>query len=482
MNRKACVIGAGPNGLAAAIVLAQAGLQVDVLEAEPTPGGAARTMELTLPGYLHDFGSAVYPLGAGSPFFSSLPLRDYGLEWIHSPAPLAHPLDDGTAVMLERDLSDTEASLGVDGKGWRKLVQPFVERWSELAPDVLRPVPSFPKHPWLMARFGMSALLPARAIARKFRSERTRALFAGLAAHSFLSLDEPLSAAFGMLMVVTAHAVGWPIPRGGSQSLTDALCRYLAIFGSKVKTSSRVETLSALLGYDLILCDVTPRQLLKLAGKRLSAHYKHSLQTYRYGPGVFKVDYALHAPIPWKASDCSRAATLHLGGSFEEIAASEQAVRDGRHADRPFVLLAQPSLLDPSRAPQGKHTAWAYCHVPNGSNTDVLSRLEDQIERFAPGFRDCVVARRVFSPADLERMDANLVGGDIGGGVMDIRQFLFRPTWRHYATSAKDIYICSSSTPPGGGVHGMCGYHAAKMALSRLNLSYAVEKVSASAV
>jgi phytoene dehydrogenase-like protein len=359
----------------------------------------------------------------------------------------------------------------VDGQGWRKLLQPFVERWSELAPDVLRPVPLFPKHPWLMARFGMSAVLPARAIARRFRSERTRALFAGFAAHSFLSLDEPLSAAFGMLMAVSAHAVGWPIPGGGSRSLTDALCRYLATFGSKITTSSRVETLSALPGYDLILCDVTPRQLLKLAGKRLSDHYRRRLQTYRYGPGVFKVDYALHAPIPWKASDSSRAATLHLGGSFEEIAASEQAVRDGRHADRPFVLLAQPSLLDPSRAPQGKHTAWAYCHVPNGSNTDVLSRVEDQIERFAPGFRDCVVARRTSSPADLERMDANLIGGDIGGGVMDIRQFLFRPTWRHYATSAKDIYICSSSTPPGGGVHGMCGYHAAKMALSRLNPS-----------
>jgi len=322
MNRKACVIGAGPNGLAAAIVLAQAGLQVDVLEAEPTPGGAARTMELTLPGYLHDCGSAVYPLGRGRHF-----------------------------------------------------------------------------------------------------------------------------------------------------SHTDALCRHLAILGSDVKTSSRVATLSALPGYDLFLCDVTPRQLLKLAGKRLSDHYKHRLQSYRYGPGVFKVDYALHAPIPWKASDCSRAATLHLGGSFEEIAASEQAVRDGWHADRQFVLLAQPSLLDPSRAPQGKHTAWAYCHVPKGSNTDVLSKLEDQIERFAPGFRDCVVARRVFSPADFETMDANLVGGDIGGGVMDIRQFLFRPTWKHYATSAKDIYICSSSTPPGGGVHGMCGYHGAKMALSRLKLS-----------
>ncbi len=482
MNRKACIIGAGPNGLAAAIVLGQAGLQVDVLEAEATPGGAARTMELTLPGYRHDFGAAVFPLGAGSPFFSSLPLRDYGLEWIQPSAPLAHPLDDGTAVVLERDLSDTEASLGVDGKVWRKLMQAFVERWSEFARDVLRPVPAFPRHPWLMARFGMSAILPARTIARRFHNERTQALFAGLAAHSFLSLDEPLSAAAGLLMAVLAHAVGWPIPGGGSQSLTDAQCQYLATLGGKVKTSSRVETLSALPGYDLTLCDVTPRQLLKLAGERLSDRYKHRLQAYRYGPGVFKVDYALHAPIPWKASDCGRAATLHLGGSFEEIAASEQAVREGRHADLPFVLLAQPSLFDSSRAPQGKHTAWAYCHVPNGSNTDVLRKLEDQIERFAPGFRDCVAARCVSSPADLERMDANLVGGDIAGGVMDIRQFLFRPTWKHYATSAKDIYLCSSSTPPGGGVHGMCGYHAAKMALSRLKLNHAVERTRASAI
>jgi phytoene dehydrogenase-like protein len=489
MNRKACVIGAGPNGLAAAIVLAKAGLQVDVLEAEPTPGGAARSMELTLPGHLHDFGSAVYPLGIGSPFFSSLPLGDFGLEWIHSPAPLAHPLDDGTAVMLERDLSSAHASLGVDGKVWQRLVQPFAERWSEIAPDMLRPLPSIPRHPWLMAGFGMNAILPAKAIARKFQSERTRALWAGLAAHSFLSLDEWLSAAPGLLLAILAHAVGWPIARGGAQSLTNALCRYLATLGGAVKTSSRVESLSGLQSYDLILCDVTPRQLLKLAGTRLSDGYKRRLQTYRYGPGVFKVDYALHAPIPWKAPDCSRAATVHLGGSFEEIAASEQAVRAGRHADRPFVLLAQPSLFDSSRAPKGKHTAWAYCHVPNGSDLrgrdplrkdilsedmlikDVLSKLEDQIERFAPGFRDCIAARHVFSPADLERMDANLIGGDIGGGVMDIRQFLFRPTWKHYATSAKDIYICSSSTPPGGGVHGMCGYHAASKALARLKFS-----------
>ncbi len=469
MSRKVCVIGAGPNGLAAAIVLAQAGLQVEVLEAESTPGGAARTLELTLPGFRHDFGSAVYPLAAGSPFFSSLPLVDHGLEWIHSPAALAHPLDDGTAVMLERGLDETRDSLGIDGPAWDKLMRPFAEHWTEFAPEVLRPVSFIPRHPWLMARFGMVALRSARAVASRFRHERTRALFAGLAAHSFLSLDEPLSAAFGILMAAPAHAVGWPIPRGGAQSLTNALCEYLSTFGSKVKTSSQVQSLAALANYGLLFCDLTPRQLLDVGGQRLSDSYKRRLGKYRYGAGVFKVDYALNAPIPWKADDCLRAATVHLGGTFEEIAAAEKAVRMGQNADRPFVLLAQPSLFDSSRAPLGKHTAWAYCHVPNGSNVNVLEKVEDQIDRFAPGFRECILARRVFSPADLESMDANLVGGDIGGGAMDIGQFLFRPTWRHYATSARDIYICSASTPPGGGVHGMCGYHAAKMALSRWN-------------
>jgi phytoene dehydrogenase-like protein len=467
MSGKACVIGAGPNGLAAAIVLAQAGLQVDVMEAESTPGGAARTLELTLPGFQHDFGSAIFPLGAGSPFFSSLSLKNHGLEWIHSPAALAHPLDDGTAVMLERDLDETSDSLGIDGRVWDKLMRPFVKHWAEFASEVLRPVSFIPRHPWLMARFGMVALQSARAVARRFRNERTRALFAGLAAHSFLSLDEPLSAAFAILMAVPAHAVGWPIPRGGAQSLTNALCGFLSTLGSKVKTSSPVRDLAALANYDLLLCDLTPRQLLKVGGQKLSRSYKRRLGKYRYGAGVFKVDYALNAPIPWKAPDCLRAATVHLGGSFEEIADSERTVRMGEHPDRPFVLLAQPSLFDSSRAPVGKHTAWAYCHVPNGSKVSMLEKLEDQIERFAPGFHQCILARRAFSPADLENMDANLVGGDIGGGTMDIRQFLFRPTRRHYATSARDIYICSSCTPPGGGVHGMCGYHAAKVALRR---------------
>ena len=468
MGRKACVIGAGPNGLAAAIVLAQAGVQVEVLEAESTPGGGVRTLELTLPGFHHDFGSAIYPLGAGSPFFSSLSLNNYGLEWIHSPAALAHPLDDGTAVMLERDLGETVNSLGVDGAAWDRLMRPFVEHWSEFAAEILRPVSFLPRHPWLMARFGMVGLRSAEGVARRFRSGRTRALFAGLAAHSFLSLDEPLSAAFGILMAVPAHAVGWPIPRGGAQAITNAMCGVLSGLGGKVKTSSRVQSFSALGDYDVILCDLTPRQLIAVGREKLSDGYRRRLERFRYGPGAYKVDYALNAAIPWKAADCLRAASVHLGGGFEEIAASEKAVRDGQPAERPFVLLAQPSLFDSSRAPAGKHTAWAYCHVPNGSKVNMLEKLENQIERFAPGFRECILARRVFSPADLESMDANLVGGDVGGGVMDIHQFLFRPTWRHYATSARNIYICSASTPPGGGVHGMCGYNAANMALPKL--------------
>jgi len=468
MTRHACVVGAGPNGLAAAIVLAQAGMQVEVWEAQPKPGGAARTLDLTLPGFHHDFGSAIYPLGAGSPFFSSLPLGDYGLEWIRSPAALAHPLDDGTAVMLERDLTEMDKSLGVDGVAWDKLMRPFVENWTEFAPELLHPVPFVPKHPWRMARFGWIAVRSAEDISRRFRSDRTRALFAGLAAHSFLGLDEPLSAAFGMAMAIPAHVVGWPIPRGGAQSITNALCGLLNTLGGTVRTSSPVHDLADLPNCELILCDLTPRQLLAVSKNKFNDNYKHKLKQFRYGAAAFKVDYALNAPIPWKSPDCLRAATVHLGGSFDEIAASEKAVRNGQHPDYPFVLLAQPSLFDGSRAPAGKHTAWAYCHVPNGSKVNMLDKLENQIERFAPGFRDCVLARRVFSPADLESMDANLVGGDIGGGAMDIRQFLFRPTWRNYATSAPNIYLCSASTPPGGAVHGMCGFHAATMALSKL--------------
>jgi phytoene dehydrogenase-like protein len=326
----------------------------------------------------------------------------------------------------------------------------------------------FTSHPFLLARFGLVAFPPAKIVAQLFRSERTQALFAGLAAHSFLSLDEPLSAAFGIVLGAVAHAVGWPIPRDGAQSISNALCAHLASFGGTIKTSTRIEDLSALENYDAILCDVTPHQLLRIARNRFPTRFARQLAKYRYGPAVFKVDYALHSPIPWKSADCARAATVHLGGSFQEIVASEYDMRHGRHSERPFVLLSQPSLFDLSRAPAGKHIAWAYCHVPNSSTVDMLDPLESQIERFAPGFRDCVLARRVFSPGALEDMDANLIGGDISGGAVDLRQFFFRPTWRHYATPSRNIYICSSSTPPGAGVHGMCGHNAAKQAASRL--------------
>jgi phytoene dehydrogenase-like protein len=469
MKGSANVIGTGPNGLAAAIVLAQAGLQVQAFEAEPQPGGAARTLPLTLPGFLHDFGSAVHPMAVGSPFFTSLPLSKYGLGWIHPTSPLAHPLDDGTAVILERSLDATEVNLGEDGRAWRRILTPLVDHWFDLAPGLLGPVTMFPRHPFLMARLGLRAFPPATWLANyEFRGERAKALFAGLAAHSFLSLDEPLSSAFGIVLGATAHAVGWPIPRGGSQAITNSLCGYLTTLEGSIKTASRVERIADLPKADLTMCDLTPRQLVQIAGERLSPGYRRRLERWEYGPGVFKVDYALREPIPWKAAECSRAATVHIGGTFSEIAASEKATRNGKHAERPFVLLAQPSLFDASRAPLGKHTAWAYCHVPNGSTFDMLPRLEAQIERFAPGFRDCILARRVFSPAALQSMDANLIGGDINGGAPNLLQFIFRPTVRQYATSAPDIYICSSSTPPGGGVHGMCGFNAATLALDKM--------------
>lgn len=466
-NRRATVVGAGPNGLSAAIVLARAGLRVDVFEAKAIAGGAARTLELTLPGFHHDFGSAVHPLAAGSPFFSTLPLANHGLEWIHSPSALAHPLDDGTAVLLDREFVKMEDTLGRDAKSWRRLMEPFARNWKTLAPEVLAPIHFLTRHPFLLARFGLAGLPPANTVANFcFRDDRAKALFAGLAAHSFLSLDEPLSAAFGTLLGAAAHAVGWPIPRGGAQSITSALIAYLESLGGRVHTSSKIEKLSDV--PDLTVCDVTPRQLLHLSDTNLSGAFRSKLGKFRYGMAVFKIDYALSKPIPWKAPDCLRAATVHLGGTAEEITASESAVRRGEHAERPFVLLAQPSLFDPSRAPAGKHTAWTYCHVPHGSTVDMVERMENQIERFAPGFRDCVLARHILSPVALESMDANLIGGDINGGAMDTGQFLFRPTARYYATSSPKVYLCSSSTPPGGGVHGMCGYHAAKLALSRL--------------
>jgi phytoene dehydrogenase-like protein len=448
-------------------VLAQAGIEVQVFEAESQPGGGARTMELTLPGFHHDFGSAVHPMALASPFFSSLPLERHGLQWIQPSAPLAHPLDDGTAVVLERDFANLD--LGSDAAAWRRLMEPFARKWERLAPQVLSPIPSFPKTPWLLARLGVISLSSANALAnRLFSGVRAKALFAGCAAHSFLAFDEPLSAAFGVLLGVTAHAVGWPIPRGGAQSITDALIKYLERLGGRVVTSSRIERAIDLPACDITMWDTSPQQLLAVAGNRLTSSFKRDLAQYRYGPAAFKVDYALSQPIPWQARECLRAGTVHLGGTLPEIAASEYAARHGRTAERPFVLLSQPTLFDSTRAPAGKHIAWVYCHVPNGSGVDMLERIESQIERFAPGFRDCVLARNILSPAALQAMDANLIGGDIAGGASTLKQFIFRPTWRTYATSASDMYLCSASTPPGAGVHGMCGYNAAKLALSRL--------------
>jgi len=465
---RACVVGSGPNGLSAAIVLAQAGLAVEVYEAQDTPGGAARTLPLTLPGFLHDFGSAVHPLAAGSPFFQSLALERHGLEWIHSPAPLAHPFDDGTAVLLRRDLRATADELGADGKPWRSMLAPLVENWPDFAGEVLRPVRIPPRHPFLMARFGLHAIRPAVALARRaFRQPRAQALFAGLAAHSNLSLHEPLTSAFALLLAAAGHAVGWPIPRGGAQSITDALLGVFRESGGTLQASTRVARLADLPPHELALCDITPRQLLRIAGERFTPGFRLRLSDVRHGAGVFKMDFALRDPVPWRAAECRQAATIHLGGSLEEIAGSEDEVRAGRPPQRPFMIVAQPSLFDPTRAPEGKHTLWAYCHVPNGSTFDMQERMEAQLERFAPGFRECVLARRVFSPATLEQWDENLAGGDISGGAPRLAQFIFRPTARLYGTSAPEIFLCSSSTPPGPGVHGMCGYHAARFALRR---------------
>ena len=469
---RACVIGSGPNGLAAAIVLAQAGMSVEVFEAETEPGGGVRTLPLTLPGFLHDFGSAVHPFAAGSPFFTSLSLADHGLEWIHGEAPLAHPLDDGSAVVLERDLEHAERALGADGKLWRSLMQPAADDWMEFAEDTLGPAIRIPHHPLRMARFGLTAIQSAEGFAKSnFVSARTKAIFAGLAGHSFLSFDQPLSATIGWMFGITVHAVGWPVPRGGARAITHALIGYLESLGGTVRTSCRVnaEAFHELeSNCELVLFDTSPRQLVEIAGERLSPKYKSELERFQRAPGAFKIDYALSQPVPWRAADCGRTITVHVGGSFEEIAEAEFAVANGREAERPFVLIAQPTLYDPSRAPEGKHVLWAYCHVPNGSEFDMTERIEAQIERFAPGFRDCVLARHVSSPAALQAMDANLVGGDISGGAMTMRQMFFRPTASGYATSASKLYLCSASTPPGGGVHGMCGYHAARLALRRL--------------
>jgi phytoene dehydrogenase-like protein len=461
----AVVIGSGPNGLAAAIMLARARRSVVVFEAENVIGGGARSAELTLPGFVHDVCSAIHPLAAASPFFRELPLAEYGLEWIQPPIPVAHPFDDGSAAVLERSVAATAAGLGRDAEAYRKLFEPVTQNWERLLVDFLAP-PRLPAHPLAMLAFGVRALRSARALADKhFRDVKARALFAGLAAHAMLPLDYALTAGFGLVLGAAGHAVGWPVPRGGAQRIADALANYLHSLGGEIVAGERIQSLDQLPAASAVLCDVTPRQLLGIAGHTLPEFFRAQLVRYRYGMGVFKIDWALDAPVPWKNEACRRAGTVHLGGTLEEIAASERAAWEGKSRERPFVLVAQPSLFDPSRAPAGKHTLWSYCHVPHGSTEDMTAKIAAQIERFAPGFGARVLAHRSQSPAELESHNANLVGGDINGGAATLDQFFFRPTRRLYATPVKGLYLCSASTPPGGGVHGMCGYFAARKAL-----------------
>jgi phytoene dehydrogenase-like protein len=456
----AAIIGSGPNGLSAAITLASAGVAVTVSERNALIGGGCSTAETTLPGFRHDLGSSVYPMGIASPFFRSLPVE---IPWIEPSAPCAHPLDDGSAVLLEHSIDETVANLDTaDRRKYRSLLEPLADRFTELAAEILGPIQHVPKHPFLLARFGLSALLPGASLARsRFSGVRARALFAGVAAHSVMSLEASGSAAVGLLLMAAGHASGWPIVRRGAQTLTDTLARHLESLGGRIETCCEVTELPEA---DLILADVTPGQLIRIAGAALPSGYRRQLEGFRYGAGTFKIDYALSSPIPWTANECSRAATVHLGGTLEEIVASERHFTSAK----PFVLLVQPSLFDPTRAPAGQHTAWAYCHVPNGSAIDRLEAIERQIDRFAPGFRDCILARSISPPAALERWNPNLVGGDLSAGAMTLRQLLFRPTASLYRTPAAGLFLCGASTPPGGGVHGMSGFHAAQAALRYL--------------
>ncbi|HZP96805.1 MAG TPA: NAD(P)/FAD-dependent oxidoreductase [Candidatus Limnocylindria bacterium] len=465
----AVVVGSGPNGLAAAIQIARAGKSVTVYEANDDIGGGARSAELTLPGFVHDVCSAFHPMAAASPFFRTMRLAEHGLRWIHPAAPLAHPFDDGTAVLLERSLDDAVRALGRDGAAYAALMSPLVGSWSDLYDEVLGPLAHLPRHPLLLARFGFDAMRSARSLVSRFRDPRAPALLAGIAAHSLLPLEAPFSASAALLLGSAAHAVGWPIARGGSGAIAAALASYLRALGGVVVTGHRVQELSDVPTAGAYLFDTSPAQLDLIAADRLSPGYRRALRRYRRGPGVFKVDYALDGPIPWRATECLRAGTVHLGGGYDEIAAGERAVWRGQHPERPFVLVGQQSLFDGTRAPAGKQTVWAYCHVPNGSGVDMTARIEAQLERFAPGFRDRVLARHVTTPADIERANANDLGGDIANGSHAGLQLLMRPrvALDPYATSARDITLCSAATPPGGGVHGMCGFHAARSALRR---------------
>ncbi|HJW17357.1 MAG TPA: NAD(P)/FAD-dependent oxidoreductase [Flavisolibacter sp.] len=465
----AIVVGSGPNGLAAAITMQQEGLSVLLIEGKDTVGGGLRTRELTLPGFLHDVCSAIHPLAIGSPFFHKLPLLDHGLQFIHPPIPAAHPFDDGSAAALLTSIDKTAAMLTQDERPYLELLEPLVESWSLIAKDVLGPL-HMPQHPLLMARFGWKALTPATYIAKQFRTKEARALWSGMAAHSMQPLSNPITSAIALVLLITGHTGGWPIAKGGSQSIAQALSSYFISLGGKIETNSFVRSLQQLPSAHAVLFDVTPRQLLQIAGHSLSAIYNWQLKRYRYGMGVYKIDWALDDPIPFTAPYCRQAGTVHLGNTLEEIVATEKATANGAHPDNPFVLLAQPSIFDVSRAPQGKHTAWAYCHVPNASTLHMTDRIENQVERFAPGFKDRILARHGMNTAEMEDYNPNYVGGDINGGSLDICQLFTRPAlrWSPYKTSAKGLYLCSSSTPPGGGVHGMCGYYAAKKALKEI--------------
>jgi phytoene dehydrogenase-like protein len=471
MEFDAVVVGSGPNGLAAAVEIARAGHSVCIVESHDTIGGGARTAELTAPGFLHDVCSAVHPLALASPFFRSLPLAQHGVEWVHSPACLAHPFDQGSSAVLYKSIENTSATLGPDGAPYEKLFSVLAQNSEELVEDILAPPIHLPRHPIPLMRFGIHGIQSAQRFSnRRFHASRGRGLFVGIAAHSNMPLDASPTAAFGLLLGMLGHVGGWPIVKGGSQKLSDALASYFTSLGGKIITGTHVNSLRQLPTAKAVIFDLTPRQVLKLTFDQLPPSYRWELQKYRYGPGVFKIDWALSSPIPWKSRDCLKAATLHLGGSAEEIVAAESEVAKGRCPERPFIILAQPSLFDETRAPAGQHTAWGYCHVPSNSKIDMTERIEAQIERFAPGFRDCILHRHTMTAPNFEKYNPNYVGGDIGGGVQDLVQIVGRPSLRvtPYAMPAKGMFICSSSTPPGGGVHGMCGYHAARAVLSTI--------------
>ena len=466
----AIVIGSGPNGLAAAITIARAGRSVVVYEGRDTVGGGVRSAELTLPGYVHDVCATILGMSVASPFLGGLDLSRHGMELVHPDAPLAHPLDDGRVALLERSVGATAAGLGVDGRAYRKLLGPLVREADRIISFVLGPILRVPAHPLAAARFGRIGIRSSTALARgRFRDEPARALLAGLSAHSMLALDRPMTAAFGLVLAITAHAHGWPLVRGGTRRLADALAAELRSLGGTIVTGRAIQSLDELPPARAILFDTSPRALVTIAGPRIVGRYRAGLAAFRYGPGVFKVDWALDGPIPWRSPAVARAGTVHLGGTLGEIVAAEGEVARGRHPARPFVILVQASLFDPTRAPEGRHTGWAYCHVPNGSSVDMTGRIEAQVERFAPGFRDRILARATAGPADLEASNPNDVGGDINGGIEDLRQLFTRPVARldPYSTPARGIYLCSASTPPGGGVHGMSGYFAARSALRR---------------